>query len=98
MRNRWARLLREGRAGDILPADGVLKAKGMNKPSTPSPKRPRSEGPRTPRQCWSREEDALILRSVEELGSKWSLIVARMPRRTEHAVRNRYNRLMLMSA
>ena len=44
------------------------------------------------------EEDALILATVAELGSKWARIASLMPQRTEHGVRNRYNRLMLLAA
>ena len=94
MRNRWAKLLREGKAVDS-PADGVVRAKNAA-PKPPAPKRARPEGAAA-RQCWSREEDQLILATVAEVGSKWGLIASLMCNRTEHAVRNRHNRLMLLS-
>ena len=49
------------------------------------------------RSCWSKEEDALILSSVTQYGSRWGRIAMLLPRRTEHGVRNRYNRLMLLA-
>jgi len=45
------------------------------------------------RLCWSREEDALIVRSVGEFGHRWHKISERLSGRTEHAIRNRYARL-----
>jgi hypothetical protein len=41
----------------------------------------------------SREEDEIILQSVDEFGPKWLEIAARLPGRTDHAARNRYHRL-----
>ena len=40
---------------------------------------------------WTAEEDAIISQSVGEAGSRWSLIVTRLPN-TEHAIRNRWHR------
>jgi len=40
---------------------------------------------------WSAEEDETLLRAVAELGSQWSIIVKRMPGRTDNAIKNRYN-------
>lgn len=45
------------------------------------------------RLTWSREEDEIILQSVDEFGPKWLDIAARLPGRTDHAARNRYHRL-----
>ena len=45
------------------------------------------------RLTWSKEEDEIILASVEEFGPKWLDIAARLPGRTDHAARNRYHRL-----
>ena len=42
---------------------------------------------------WTRQEDTLIMRAVDEWGTKWSRIAAELPGRTDDAVRNRYIRL-----
>ena len=46
------------------------------------------------RKGWKKEEDELIRRSVEELGHKWAIIAERLPGRTDHAIRNRWHRLL----
>jgi len=48
------------------------------------------------RRVWLPEEDHLIATSVEEIGCRWRTIAARMPGRTDDAVRNRWNRLQEM--
>lgn len=93
VRNRWARLLREGRS--VTPADGFVKVK-TNRSVNNKTKQPRPAGVAA-RQCWTREEDCLILESVDTMGTKWTQISRLMPNRTEHGVRNRYNRLMLLA-
>ena len=40
---------------------------------------------------WTEEEDRLIQEGVNELGTKWSEIVKRLPGRTDNAIKNRYN-------
>ena len=45
------------------------------------------------RLVWSPAEDALILRTVEQLGPKWRKIAALLPNRSDDAVRNRWHRL-----
>ncbi|KAL1522701.1 hypothetical protein AB1Y20_017677 [Prymnesium parvum] len=45
------------------------------------------------RQSWTREEDAVIQSSVAEFGHRWNRIAERLPKRTEHAIRNRWHRL-----
>jgi len=50
------------------------------------------------RVSWSAAEDSTIMRSVEELGHKWQKISARLPGRTEHAIRNRYSRLQSLTS
>jgi len=50
------------------------------------------------RISWSRAEDETIVRSVNELGNKWATIAERLPARTEHAIRNRYARLLSLAS
>jgi hypothetical protein len=45
------------------------------------------------RVSWSSEEDQIIVRAVQELGPRWCAVAARLPARTDQAVRNRWNRL-----
>ena len=45
------------------------------------------------RVSWSSQEDQLIVRAVQELGPRWCAVAARLPARTDQAVRNRWNRL-----
>eukprot|EP00306_Pavlova_sp_CCMP459_P010630 CAMPEP_0185185994 /NCGR_PEP_ID=MMETSP1140-20130426/3718_1 /TAXON_ID=298111 /ORGANISM="Pavlova sp., Strain CCMP459" /LENGTH=161 /DNA_ID=CAMNT_0027752241 /DNA_START=99 /DNA_END=581 /DNA_ORIENTATION=- len=47
--------------------------------------------PQVKKGSWSKEEDEVILRAVQEIGTKWSGIKARLPGRTGHAVKNRYH-------
>lgn len=45
------------------------------------------------RISWSSHEDQVIVRAVQELGPRWCAVAARLPSRTDQAVRNRWNRL-----
>lgn len=81
VRNRWSRLL-HGSSGTRGPA---------------APRARREERPAEMRQSWTEEEDAIITSSVEECGHRWNRIAERLPRRTEHAIRNRWHRLRMKS-
>jgi len=50
-------------------------------------------GKRIERTLWSAEDDEIILRSVAVFGHKWNRIMALLPGRTSHAIRNRFHRL-----
>ena len=45
------------------------------------------------RVAWTSREDQLIVTAVQELGPRWCAVAARLPMRTDQAVRNRWNRL-----
>ena len=45
---------------------------------------------------WTKAEDEMIAKSVAELGHKWYQISERLPGRTDHAIRNRWHRLLTM--
>ena len=49
------------------------------------------------RQSWTPEEDAVITSSVTEFGHRWNRIAERLPKRTEHAIRNRWHRLQTLA-
>ena len=93
VRNRWVRVQGGGRAanGGGVGADAAVGAAAAAAPRQPNPKREQ-------RQSWTAEEDAIISQSVGEAGNRWSLIVTRLPNRTEHAIRNRWHRLQQMGA
>jgi len=46
------------------------------------------------RTKWSADEDATILRCVDDFGKKWRVCAQQLPGRTENAIRNRYHRLL----
>jgi len=54
-------------------------------------KRPRPDQPC--KQGWTKREDETILRTVREIGTKWSRIARELPGRSDDAVRNRYIRI-----
>ena len=60
-----------------------------------APPRVRKENPSEQRQSWTNEEDHIISTSVLEFGHRWNRIAERLPRRTEHAIRNRWHRLQM---
>ena len=83
VRNRWARLCQAEEGCD-----------GTKPVSLP---RVRREGGEQ-RQSWTRTEDDIISSSVLEFGHKWNKIAERLPKRTEHAIRNRWHRLQMRAA
>jgi len=91
VRNRWKRLrdLTDVPPPQPPPADGANAAQ-LAAPAKP----PKRKGDRV---TWSRAEDAVIIGSVHAFGHKWGLIAKLLPGRTEHAIRNRYQRLLTIS-
>ena len=57
----------------------------------------RRRGEQPSKQGWTRQEDALILKTVREVGTKWSRIAAQLPGRSDDAVRNRYIRMKVFA-
>jgi len=57
----------------------------------------KADGSKPERMSWTREEDATIIAAVQEIGNRWFQIAQRLPGRTDHAIRNRYHRLLSMS-
>ena len=60
---------------------------------SPSPRVKRDGGEQ--RQSWTEEEDTIIIESVRQFGHRWNRIAERLPRRTEHAIRNRWHRIQM---
>jgi len=107
VRNRWHRVKdlpihndgREPPPKPALPAEGSSAADAnKSRDSSPSAEVAKgsckaAEAKVSERVSWTPYEDELILRSVDEFGHRWGRIAARLPERTEHAIRNRYSRL-----
>uniref|UniRef100_A0A7S0P4F2 Uncharacterized protein n=1 Tax=Calcidiscus leptoporus TaxID=127549 RepID=A0A7S0P4F2_9EUKA len=55
--------------------------------------RRRSQVSALPRKEWSAQEDELIRDGVQQLGCRWRVIAAKLPGRSDDAVRNRWSRL-----
>jgi len=93
-------------AGCCASASAFSARPAAKRPSTaaqPPPKRPalsrttktrdEEETENGQRVSWSPHEDQVIVRAVQELGPRWCSVAARLPSRTDQAVRNRWNRL-----
>eukprot|EP00301_Raphidiophrys_heterophryoidea_P021513 c5919_g1_i1.p1 GENE.c5919_g1_i1~~c5919_g1_i1.p1 ORF type:complete len:335 (-),score=62.37 c5919_g1_i1:52-1056(-) len=46
--------------------------------------------PNVKRNKWAAEEDALLLKLVDEIGPRWSTIAQQLPGRTDNALKNRF--------
>jgi len=85
-----------GGGGDAAPAPGgrrVAKPNGRRASAARQKDDDSQEGEGGQRVSWSPHEDQVIVRAVQELGPRWCFVAARLPSRTDQAVRNRWNRL-----
>lgn len=91
----------EGTSSSTSAANGKAhgsKAAGSSKAARGGGSKGEGEGDdKADRVSWSRSEDEKIVHSVNELGHKWHRIAQRLPGRTEHAIRNRYARLVMLA-
>jgi len=102
VRNRWSRLREQ--VHPLEPAAVAKPPASARRSRSASAERDdaahESEGRKcdgkTPRLGWTPAEDAIIEASVNDLGHRWLLIAARLPGRTDHAIRNRWFRLQSM--
>jgi len=69
------------------PRPAEHQASGGDKTDAPAARNARG------RKEWAADEDAFILSQVEAEGTKWRLIAAKLPGRSDDAVRNRWKRL-----
>ena len=82
--------------GNSLGADGDKAAKrthAKQAASRTSSGGGDDDGENSQRVSWSSHEDQVIVKAVQELGPRWTSVAARLPSRTDQAVRNRWNRL-----
>uniref|UniRef100_A0A6V2SSD8 Uncharacterized protein n=1 Tax=Emiliania huxleyi TaxID=2903 RepID=A0A6V2SSD8_EMIHU len=66
---------------------------GVEPATKPTGKKAPSKREKKEIDSWTADEDALILRLVEQHGKRWSKIAATLPGRTDNGVRNRWNRI-----
>mmetsp|Transcript_35828 Transcript_35828/g.112555 ORF Transcript_35828/g.112555 Transcript_35828/m.112555 type:complete len:471 (-) Transcript_35828:1315-2727(-) len=112
VRNRWSRLKAAGGAAANVPGKRGGGAAGSPPPDCPPPcgansvgsqpevaARPpkRAKGADEKRISWTKSEDAVITSCVREFGHRWAKIKERLPSRTEHAIRNRWHRLLKLA-
>jgi len=99
VRNRWNRL-KEGATHTEGGDDDTCAWPECGSNATPlrklSPARPAevSKGTKAERVGWTTAEDQIVVNSVKVLGHKWNKISEALPGRTDHAIRNRWQRLL----
>uniref|UniRef100_A0A7S3U6M6 Uncharacterized protein n=1 Tax=Strombidinopsis acuminata TaxID=141414 RepID=A0A7S3U6M6_9SPIT len=91
VRNRWARLQSTDTLRCCVSNGDCLLQAASKVVSTPRQKKNSAE----PRHSWTAGEDMEIIRSVAANGRRWNRIAEKLPRRTEHAIRNRWHRLRM---
>jgi len=102
VRNRWNRLKEMERKGpdacDAAPDELSESSGGAARPAAASTscdgQREEEGAGKTERVSWTTEEDAIVVNSVKAHGHKWSQISQSLPGRTDHAIRNRWQRLL----
>ena len=87
------RLIRKRPLTDEAPAASKRHASKAVKDGTNAKAIADADGEAGQRISWSPHEDQVIVRAVQELGPRWCAVAARLPSRTDQAVRNRWNRL-----
>lgn len=105
VRNRWNRLKEAEAAGrdppsptsdscgeDFSECSGSRPSPGMGSPHEPPDDGGGGKGEK--KKTWTTEEDTFIVISVKAYGHKWNKIADGLPGRTDHAVRNRWQRLL----
>ena len=94
VRNRWARL--QGQHGGSMSSEASsLSRPAVSRPAAGAWRQTREGGEPRFRYSWTAEEDEVILLGVSECGRRCNKIAQRLPRRTEHAIRNRWHRLQM---
>lgn len=100
VRNRWNRL----KDSSSIAVASTVKARNVKLPSAEAAgigveecNSVKAEANKPERLSWTRAEDATIIEAVQQLGNRWFQIAQRLPGRTDHAIRNRYHRLISMS-
>ena len=94
---RWRQIAAElpGRSDDAVRNRWARLQQSLSGNKLAAPPRVKRTDGAEQRQSWTEEEDSIISSSVREFGHRWNRIAERLPRRTEHAIRNRWHRIQM---